>query len=88
VPALTEAMMAWRDRYREHFESFDFFVGGGGCGIVNFPEEPALNLFYLELSFSYFCDTDTDVLTPIPGDAALAQFQGMITALSQQAVAA
>jgi hypothetical protein len=46
MPALTEATVAWRDRYREHFESFDFFVGGGGCGIVNFPEELALNLFY------------------------------------------
>jgi hypothetical protein len=40
----------------------------------------------LEFPFSFF--SDTDVLTLIPGDAALAQFQGMITAMSQQAGAA
>jgi hypothetical protein len=82
LPGMVPAFEAWRERYRDRMESFDFFVGGGGCGIVNFPDELSLNQFYLEFPFSFF--SDTEIIPLIPGDAALAQFKGAVQAMMGQ----
>ena len=86
MPALVQAFADWREKYRDNMESFEFFIGGGGCGIVNFPDESAMHQFWLEYPFGFFSDTEVHPI--VQGDAALAQFQGMIAAMSQQAAAA
>jgi hypothetical protein len=40
---LMDAFAGWRERYKPIMESFDFFIaGGGGCGIVNAPDDATL----------------------------------------------
>lgn len=69
---LMDAFAAWRERYKPIMESFDFFVsGGGGCGIVNAPDDDTLAQMMMEFPWAGF--SDTDVLLLVDGDKAMVQ---------------
>ena len=80
-PGLVQAFVAWRERYRSVFESFDFFAGsGGGCGIVNVPDEATLSQLMLEYPFGMSSDLQPHLL--LDGDKGLAQLQAMAASLA------
>jgi hypothetical protein len=69
---IMDAFAAWRERYKPMMESFDFFVsGGGGCGIVNAPDEVALAQMMAEFPWSPFSHVTVDLL--INGDQGMTQ---------------
>jgi hypothetical protein len=80
-PALMQAFAAWRERYRPVTETFEFFAGGGGgFGIVNVPDESALNQMMLEYPFVIFNEQEFRPI--IDGDKALAQWQAAFQAMA------
>ena len=75
------AFAAWRERHRPIMETFDFFVaGGGGCGIVNAPDDATLARMMMEYPWGPFSDVQLHLL--MDGDIALTQWLEM---LQQQA---
>ncbi len=78
LPPMMEAFAAWRERYRSYMESFDFFVsGGGGCGIVNMPDEAMLGQMFMEYPWGLSSDVELHLL--MDGDTALTNFQAMLS---------
>ena len=73
---LMDAFAGWRERYKPIMESFDFFIsGGGGCGIVNAPDDATLATMMMEYPWGPFSDVQLDLL--YDGDTALAQSQDL-----------
>src|SRR3954470_15140814 len=49
LPSLMERFADWREQYREHLESFEFFAGStGGFMVINVPDEVILNQLMAE----------------------------------------
>ena len=77
-PAVMKEFASWRERYRSHMESFDFFTaGGGGCGIFNMPDDTMLSQMIMEYPWGFASDVEMHLLTD--GDTALANFQAMLS---------
>jgi hypothetical protein len=73
-----EAFASWRERYRPIMESFDFFVaGGGGCGIINTPDEATLAQMFMEYPLGPVSEVDMHLLAD--GDTSLANFRAMLS---------
>jgi hypothetical protein len=83
IPALMQAFMDWRERYRSVTESFEFFAGGGGgFGVVNVPDEATLNQIMIEYPFA---DLNEQEIRPIlDGDKGLAQWQATLQAMADK----
>jgi hypothetical protein len=77
VPML-DAFADWRERYRPKMESFEFFVDGGGFGVVNVADEKELNQMMIEFPFAF--TDDVEVRPVIDGDTALQQFRDAMAA--------
>jgi hypothetical protein len=81
MPALMDGFAAWRDRYRDRMEVFEFFIGGGGYGIFAVDDEAELHQIFMEYPF-----TPLSVITTRPtvdGDVALSQWRGHLEAMGQ-----
>jgi hypothetical protein len=75
---MLEQFAEWRERKRPKMESFEFFVEGGGFGIVNVADETELNRMMLEFPFAF--TDEIDVRPVIDGDAALRQVREALAA--------
>lgn len=63
-----QAMVGWRERYRSQMESFFFFPGGGGCGVVEMDGE-TLFQFIAEFPFGPYSTITTEPV--VDGDWSL-----------------
>ena len=73
LPSIMERFAEWREQYREHLQSFEFFAGSpGGFMVINVPDEVVLNQLMAEYPFVAY--VDTEVRPIIDGDTALAQW--------------
>ena len=73
LPSLMERFAEWREQYREHLQSFEFFAGSpGGFMVINAPDEVVLNQLMAEYPFVEY--VDIEVRPIIDGDTALAQW--------------
>lgn len=81
LPAMVQAFVDWRERYRDKMESFEFFAAAnGGFGVFNAPDEATLSQIMMEWPFAPFSDLE---LTPIvDGDTALKQWQAAVQAMT------
>ncbi len=77
---VTEGAIAWSERHRDSIEVLGTFVGGGGFGIINVPDEETLNQIVIEMPFSWF--SDVTVRPFVQGDAGLRQWQQAAQAMS------
>jgi hypothetical protein len=76
-PATMQAFAEWRERYRQNLESFYFFTaGGGGCGVVNAPDETVAQMF---MEYPWGPYSEVELLPIVDGDAALARWQELLT---------
>ena len=77
-PTLLDGFAAWREAHREHMESFEFFAGGGGgFGIVNVPDEAALNRIMIQYPFTPY--SKITVRPILDGDTALGQWREIMS---------
>jgi hypothetical protein len=68
-----ERFAEWREQYRDHLQSFEFFAGSpGGFMVIDVPDEVVLNQLMAEYPFVAY--VDTEVRPIIDGDTALAQW--------------
>jgi len=68
-----ERFAEWREQYREHLQSFEFFAGSpGGFMVINGLDEVVLNQLMAEYPFVEY--VDIEVRPIIDGDTALAQW--------------
>src|ERR1700730_3908759 len=82
VPMMLDGFKAWREKYRGQMESFFFFAGRqGGGGILNVPDEAALNKMMLEWPLSQYSDTHIEKL--VDGDVALKQWEVALQTVQQ-----
>jgi hypothetical protein len=73
LPSIMERFAEWREQYREHLQSFEFFAGSpGGFMVINAPDEVVLNQLMAEYPFVEY--VDIEVRPIIDGDTALAQW--------------
>jgi hypothetical protein len=73
MPGVVEGALAWNERYRDSIELFGNFIGGGGFGVLNVPDEEALNQIVIEMPFAWF--SDVQVHPFVDGEAGLRQLQ-------------
>jgi hypothetical protein len=73
LPSIMERFAEWREQYREHLQSFEFFAGSpGAVMVINAPDEIVLNQVMTEYPFVNY--VDIEVRPIIDGDTALAQW--------------
>ena len=77
-PTLFDGFAAWREANRENMEAFEFFAGGGGgFGILNVPDEAALNRIMVRYPFTPF--SKITVRPILDGDTALGQWREIMS---------
>jgi hypothetical protein len=83
MPGLAQGFAAWREQYRDKWESFFFFATvTGGCGIANVANETELFQMILEWPLTPF--SDIEVHPVVDGDEALGRWVEQIQALAAQ----
>lgn len=80
MPGLLQGFAGWRERYRSEMEAFEFFVGGGGYGIINVADEVRLNQIMLEFPFTTF--SRIDCRPTVNGDTALRMLTEAVQAMA------
>jgi hypothetical protein len=78
-PAMLEQFAAWRERYRGRMESFEWFLNGGGFGVVDVENANELHQMMLEFPFAF--TDDVEIHPIIDGDQALAQTREAMKAM-------
>jgi hypothetical protein len=79
MPMLFQGFSAWREKYRHKMEAFEFFLGGGGFGIVDVDDEAALNQLIVEMPFTPY--TEITVEPFVEGDTGFRQFREAMAAM-------
>ena len=73
LPSLMERFADWREQYRDHLESFEFFSGStGGFMVLAVPDEVELNRVMAEYPLVAYLDIEVRPI--IDGDTALGQW--------------
>lgn len=73
LPSIMERFAEWRERYRDHMESFEFYAGGGGgFMVIDVSNEVELNQMMSEYPFMAYLDVDINPI--IDGDTGLNQW--------------
>ena len=58
MPELIGAMSDWINRYRGRMENMEFFVGGGGMGVIDVDDSLELTRIVAEMPFTPFSDIE------------------------------
>ena len=72
LPGLLEGMSAWLERYSDRISPLEFFVGGGGYGVIDVDDSAELHRIIAEHPFTAFADVEIrPVLSPAEAMANL-----------------
>lgn len=84
APMVTQAALDWYERYKDRFEIFGTFLGGGGFAVVEADDAEELSKMIVEMPFATFSDVTAELF--VEGDKGFRQFQeamaGMMGAAS------
>lgn len=80
VPMLMEAMGQWVAKYGKQFSTIEFFVGGGGFGVVDVADSAELLRITAENPFSPF--SDVEIQPVVEPSAAMAIMNEALAARS------
>ncbi|HEV2753981.1 MAG TPA: DUF3303 family protein [Solirubrobacteraceae bacterium] len=58
LPAMFQGLAEWVQRYRGRMESLNFFVGGGGFGVLDMDDSAELHRMLAEHPFTPFADVE------------------------------
>ncbi|HKG24478.1 MAG TPA: hypothetical protein VKB09_02470 [Thermomicrobiales bacterium] len=80
-PAIMQAFVAWRERYKPVMEQFEFFASGnGGCGIVDVPADQTLARIFVEYPWGPYSENEIHPI--LDGDTALGMWKEMIAQMT------
>jgi hypothetical protein len=79
APMITQGALEWYERYKDRFEIFGTFLGGGGFGVVEVDDAEMLNQMIVEMPFATFSDITTELF--VEGDKGFHQFQEAMSAM-------
>ena len=80
LPMLIQAFKAWRNKWRDKMEAFEFFAGrGGGWGVFNTSDETEFSQAMMEFPLNPF--STVAVHPTVDGDDALNRLGETINAM-------
>jgi len=85
APMLTQGALDWYERYKDQFEVFGTFLGGGGFAVVEVDDAEELNKMIAEMPFAGFSDVTAELF--VEGDKGFRQFQEAMQAMMSGATA-
>jgi hypothetical protein len=68
LPTLMEGMGAWLQKHGARFETLEFFVAGGGFGVIDIADSAELHVLAAEHPFTAYSDVEVRPVVP-PGQA-------------------
>ena len=72
IPMMVDAMAAWAEKYGPRFSTLEFFVAGGGFGVIDIDDSAELNRMTAENPFTTFSEVEIrPVVDPAVGLATL-----------------
>lgn len=81
VPMLMGAMSQWVETYGGRFTTLEFFVGGGGFGVIEIDDSAELQRIAAENPFTPF--SDVEIRPVVEPGAAIAILSEAFAALAQ-----
>jgi muconolactone delta-isomerase len=75
---IVEAFVAWRAKYRQKMEGFEFFVGNGGFVLANVVDEAELNRMVMEFPLLPWAEIEVEPV--VEGDLALEEWKEAVEA--------
>lgn len=79
APMVTQGALDWYERYKDRFEAFGTFMGGGGFGLVEVDDAETLNQMIAEMPFAPFSEITAELY--VEGDKGFRQFQEAMQAM-------
>jgi hypothetical protein len=79
APMVTQGALDWYDRYKDRFEVFGTFMGGGGFAVVEVDGADELNKMIAEMPFAMFSEISAELF--VEGDKGFRQFQDAMQAM-------
>lgn len=76
---VTQAALDWYERYKDRFEIFGTFLGGGGFAVVEADDAEELSKMIVEMPFATFSDVTAELF--VEGDKGFRQFQEAMAAM-------
>lgn len=78
MPKLFEELAGWVERHRDRMETLQFFVAGGGFGVVEVDDSEELQRIIAEHPFTPFADVE--IKPVVDADVALRNLQEVFAA--------
>jgi hypothetical protein len=79
APMVTQGALDWYERYKDRFEVFGTFMGGGGFAVVEVDDSEELSKMIVEMPFATFSDINTELY--VEGDRGFHQFREAMQAM-------
>jgi hypothetical protein len=79
APMITQGALDWYERYKDRFEVFGTFLGGGGFAVVEVDNAEELNKMIVEMPFAPFSDIRAELY--VEGDTGFHHFQDAMQAM-------
>lgn len=79
APMITQGALDWYERYKDRFEVFGTFMGGGGFAVVEVDDSDELGKMIVEMPFATFSEVNAELY--VEGDKGFHQFQDAMAAM-------
>ncbi len=79
APMITQGALDWYERYKDRFEVFGTFIGGGGFAVVEVDDSEELSKMIVEMPFATFSEITAELY--VEGDKGFRQFQEAMQAM-------
>ena len=79
APMITQGAIDWHERYKDRFQVFGTFLGGGGFAVVEVESAEELNKMITEMPFVTFSEVTAELY--VEGDLGFRQFQEAMQAM-------
>ena len=79
APMIVQGALDWYERYKDRFEVFGTFLGGGGFAVVEVDTTEELSQMIVEMPFAAFSEINSELF--VEGDKGFHQFQEAMQAM-------
>jgi hypothetical protein len=83
LPSMIDAAVEWHNRYRDRFDVFGTFPGGGGFAALNVADELELSRMMAEMPFSPY--SHHEIRPYVAGTEGMQQLKQVLSAMTDRA---